>query len=194
MVAPVAVAESQRLGPDAPARVVAETIPPDDVAVPVASFSEEGRDLFDYYNRILVRAGKDPISKDATIVKQDVEAFLQMTKDSQERVWAKESTWRSAVNVHSMAATKEIDEALRQGRKPTYSVLPDSVGMPRVKQPYDMVSIHRPAGSVERYLIELPEQLCPKEAQAFREARESQAVFFDETLRPLFRNPSSREK
>lgn len=161
--------------------------------MPVSAFSPENKELFDYFNRILIRAGKEAVPANATIARADLDGFVQLAADSKQHVHATEFSWRSAVTVQSNAAVKEINQALRDGRRPPYPVLPAGAGIPAVKGPYDMISLHRPAGSGDRFLIELPEQVCAEEAKAFREAREAQAAFFEGTLRPLFRVPTKEK-
>jgi len=140
-------------------------------------------------NRVLRQAGKTEVSADLFVTEEDVPHLVSAIAESRREADAANMAWRGVVNVRSTEEVKQIEAALRKGEMPPYTALPPGAALPAVNGPYDMISVHAPAGSNLRYVINLPGSLFPREVQTYKDVKAAQLVLFDGTLRLLFSNP-----
>jgi len=144
---------------------------------------------FDYFNRMLVRGGEEPVPENARILADDVGKWRDAVRDMRKQTNAVSMRWRVAVSEKSILATKSIEEDLKRGIRPKYELLPPGAGVPDRATEFDMISIHRPAGTRDRYVIRLPSLDFQKEVADLRQARASEVALYDGALRQLFVTP-----
>ncbi|MCK5940756.1 MAG: hypothetical protein KAI24_02205 [Planctomycetes bacterium] len=161
-------------------------LPEPEPRVLVAQLQSDHKELVEYMNRMLVRAKKQPIPGGYSIMESEVEAMAEAVKQSRDAVRSHEMAWRSCVATQTAKAVEQIETALRQGRHPGYPVLGAGQRAPEVESEFDLISLHVPAGSSDRYVIHHHEQSFGSEVGSLRTALQGQAELFDVTLRQLF--------
>lgn len=166
--------------------VMRKPVPAAPEALPLAALNSGVSASLDYFNRMLVRGGKDPVPANALISADDVPAFQDAVDEMRRSTDEVSMRWRVAVNQRSTKEAKRIEEDLNAGIRPRYDIIPRGAGLPKVDGPYDMVAVHTPAGTVDRYVIRLPALDFQREVADVKQSVAAQLALFDGALRTLF--------